>query len=105
MRDDTNYTPVGTNTAPVSNQLPDIDQDVIDARVSEIVETTVLPERKARWFVLRVEYGLRRPQIAEQMGVSKYTVDDHRKGAKDRLEKAQQTCELLESREVDLDAL
>lgn len=86
----------------VTKQLPDIDQDVIDARVSEVAQETVLPPKQARWFVLRVEYGLRREQIAEQMGLSKWTVDDHRGNAKTHLKQATETCELLESRGVDL---
>jgi predicted transcriptional regulator len=78
------------------------DSDAIERRAAELVEKTVLYEQQAN-VQARVEAGMSREEIAEDLGLSEHTVRRHRQNTEEKLQLVAGTVALLDVPEYDPD--
>lgn len=76
------------------------DSETIEERAAELVEKTVLYEQQAK-VQARVEAGMDRAEIAEDLDLSEHTVRRHRENIEEKLQLVAGTLALLDVPEYD----
>ncbi|MFC7156125.1 HNH endonuclease [Halomarina halobia] len=72
-----------------------VEDPTVQQRIDELAENTVLSEQETRVFALE-EYGFSRAEIAEELGISRSTVNEYVRRISQRRQKVQRTLDLLD---------